>query len=77
VRIPHDLILPLAHAAEAWARLRRKGEPFVTVDGVRMAKKRMFFSSAKAESELGYGARPAERALEDAVAWFREEGYLG
>ena len=77
VRIPHDLILPLAHAAEAWARLRRKGEPFVTVDGIRMAKKRMFFSSAKAEAELGYDARPAEHALEDAVAWFREQGYLG
>ena len=77
VRIPHDLILPLAHAAEAWARLRRKGEPFVTVDGIRMAKKRMFFSSAKAESELGYAARPAELALEDAVAWFKDEGYLG
>ncbi len=76
VRIPHDLILPLAHAAEAWARLRRKGEPFVTVDGVRMAKKRMFFSSARAESELGYAARPAEHALEDAVAWFKDEGYL-
>jgi dihydroflavonol-4-reductase len=77
VRIPHDVIMPLAHAAEAWARLRRKGEPFVTVDGIRMAKKRMFFSSAKAESELGYTARPAEQALEDAVAWFRDEGYLG
>jgi len=76
VRIPHDLILPLAHAAEAWARLRRKGEPFVTVDGVRMARKRMFFSSTKAESELGYTARPAEHALEDAVAWFKDEGYL-
>jgi dihydroflavonol-4-reductase len=76
VRIPHDLILPLAHAAEAWARLRRKGEPFVTVDGIRMARKRMFFSSAKAESELGYTARPAEHALEDAVAWFKDEGYL-
>ncbi|MDH3597261.1 MAG: NAD-dependent epimerase/dehydratase family protein [Rhodospirillales bacterium] len=76
VRIPHDLILPLAHAAEAWARLRRKGEPFVTVDGIRMAKKRMFFSSARAESELGYAARPAEHALEDAVAWFKDEGYL-
>jgi dihydroflavonol-4-reductase len=76
VRIPHDLILPLAHAAEAWARLRRKGEPFVTVDGIRMAKKRMFFSSARAESELGYSARPAEHALEDAVNWFKGEGYL-
>jgi dihydroflavonol-4-reductase len=77
VRIPHDLILPLAHVAEAWARLRRKGEPFVTVDGIRMARKHMFYSSAKAESELGYGARPAEQALADAVAWFRDEGYLG
>ena len=77
LRIPHNAILPLAYGAEAWARLRGRGEPFVTVDGVRMAKKRMFFSSAKAVDRLGYRARPASEALADAVQWFREAGYLG
>jgi dihydroflavonol-4-reductase len=77
VRLPHGLVLPLAYAAEGWARLRRSGEPFATVDGLRMAKKRMYFTSAKAEAELGYESRPAEAALADAVDWFREAGYLG
>ncbi len=76
VRLPHNLIYPLAYGAEAWARLTRRGEPFVTVDGIKMAKKKMFFSSAKARAELGYTARPPEQALEDAVAWFHREGYL-
>ncbi len=76
VRLPHGLVLPVAYAAEAWARLARGGEPFVTVDGIRMARKRMFFSSAKAEAELGYGARAPGEALGDAIAWFRQAGYL-
>jgi len=76
VRIPHDLIMPIAHIAELWTRLTGGSEPFVTVDGVRMAKKKMFFSSAKAENELGYSARPAGEALRDAVDWFRANGYL-
>jgi dihydroflavonol-4-reductase len=77
LRLPHGLVLPIAHAAEAWARLTGGAEPFVTVDGLRMSKKRMFFTSAKAETVLGYRAHPAEAALADAVAWFREAGYLG
>lgn len=77
VKLRHELILPLAYGAEARARLRGRGEPFATIDGVRMAKKKMFFSSAKAERRLGYRARPAQEALRDAVDWFREEGYLG
>ena len=76
LRLPHGLVLPIAHAAEAWARLTGGAEPFVTVDGLRMSKKRMFFTSAKAETVLGYRARPAEAALADAVTWFREAGYL-
>jgi dihydroflavonol-4-reductase len=76
LRIPHGVVLPIAHIAETWARLTGAIEPFVTVDGVKMAKKRMFFTSAKAERELGYAARPAEAALKDAVDWFRAEGYL-
>jgi dihydroflavonol-4-reductase len=75
LRLPHGAVLPLAHLAEAWARLRG-GEPFVTVDGVRMARKLMFFTSAKAERELGYRPRPAREAIRDAVTDFRRRGLL-
>ena len=75
-RIPHEAVLPVAHVAEAWARLARGGEPFVTVDGVRLAQKRMYFSSRRAAEELGYRPRPAREAIRDAVAWFRDNGYL-
>jgi dihydroflavonol-4-reductase len=77
VKIPHNLILPLGYLAEMWTMLSGGTEPFVTVDGIRMAKKKMFFSSAKARQNLGYRTRPATEALEDAVSWFREKGYLG
>jgi dihydroflavonol-4-reductase len=76
LRLPHGLVLPVAYGAEAWARLARRGEPFVTVEGLRMARKRMFFTSARAERELGYRSRPAEAALVDAIDWFRAAGYL-
>ncbi len=76
VSLPHGAVLPFAYLAEAWARLSG-AEPFATVDGVRMAKKRMFFSSDKASTQLGYQARPAEAAHRDAVEWFRDQGYLG
>lgn len=73
--LPHDVVLPIARVAEAVARLTGK-EPFATVDGVRLAKKRMFFSVAKAAAELGYTPRPADAAFADAIAWFRAEGRL-
>jgi dihydroflavonol-4-reductase len=41
-----------------------------------MAKYRMYFSSLKAERDLGYSARPYAQALADAVAWFREKGMI-
>jgi dihydroflavonol-4-reductase len=51
---------------------RRTGrEPRLTVTGIRLAKKHMFFSSQRARRELGYAPRPADAALADAVAWFR------
>jgi dihydroflavonol-4-reductase len=75
LQIPRAPLLPLAFAVEAWARVFG-GEPFMTVDGLRMAEKKMFFSSAKARRQLGYQARPAAEALRDAVTWFGEQGYL-
>ena len=74
LRLAHDLVLPLAWLAERWARLSGK-RPFATVDGINMARKFMYYSSAKAEQQLGYTHRPARQALRDALCWFRENGY--
>jgi len=74
-RLPRLMALPVAHVAELIARLTGH-EPLATVDGVRMAKYRMFYSSAKAERELGYRARPYGEALAEAVSWFRQTGRL-
>jgi dihydroflavonol-4-reductase len=74
IRLPHNLVLPIAYLAETVVRIRGRGEPVATVDGVRMAKKRMFFSSDKARRELGWAPREARLALEDAIAWFRRHG---
>ena len=77
IRIPHGAVLPIAVLAEALARLiPGAAEPFVTVDGIKMARKKMFFSSAKAARDLGYVSRPGTLALEDAMAWFRRHGYV-
>ena len=76
VRLPHGVVLPIAYVAEAIARFTGKGEPMATVDGVRMARKWMYFSSARAETELGYRPRQATDALRDAVKWFGEHGYI-
>jgi dihydroflavonol-4-reductase len=75
VNLPRGSLYPLAYAAEAFAALTGK-EPFVTVDALKMSEHHMFFSSAKAENELGYRARPYAQALADALGWFREAGYL-
>lgn len=76
IRLPIAPLMPLALAAETLAALGITSEPFVTRDGLKMARKHMFFTSAKAERMLGYRARPAEAALADAIKWFRHKGYL-
>lgn len=74
-QLPRRPLFPLAMAAEAAARLTGR-EPFLTRDALRMAGHHMFFTSARAERELGYHARPHRLALEDALAWYRSAGYL-
>jgi len=54
--------------------LRR--EPRVTIDAVRMGRKKMFITSSKAERELGWVSRPVEDALRRAVDWFKSNGYV-
>jgi dihydroflavonol-4-reductase len=75
IRLPTGVVLPIAYVAEAIARITgRPGR--ITVESVRMARKRMFFSSDKAQRELGYAWRPPTEALRDAIAWLREQGSL-
>ena len=76
LRLPRGPLFPLAYAVEGWARLAGGREPLLTVDGLKMAAKPMYFSSAKARRALGYRPRPACEALEDAVGWFERQGYL-
>jgi dihydroflavonol-4-reductase len=75
LRVPHSVLFPVAIGAELAARATGR-DPFVTLDGVRMSRKKMYFSSEKASRELGYRSRPAREAIADAVCWFRDNGYL-
>jgi len=75
ISLPRMPLYPLAYGAEAVARLTGK-EPLLTLDGLRLARYRMFFTSAKAERELGYRSRPYQEGVADALAWFRKAGYL-
>ncbi len=73
IRLPHAAVMPLAVVAEAVARATGR-EPFITIDGLRMARKLMYFSSDKARRELGYSPRPGREAIAGAVAYFRQRG---
>jgi dihydroflavonol-4-reductase len=75
LRIPWYAALPVAWAAETVSGVTGR-EPLATLEGVRHARDRMFFTTAKAERELGISARPYMEALTDALAWFRDAGYL-
>src|SRR6516162_3932581 len=75
LRFPVAAIYPLAVGAELWS-YASGSEPFVTRDGLRMARHHMFFNDARARRELGYQSRPYRQGLADAIAWFRKVGYL-
>lgn len=75
IRLREEWVWPVALGMEAFARVTGI-PPLVTRDHLRMARKKMFFSSAKAQRELGYAPHPARVAIQDAVNWFREAGML-
>jgi dihydroflavonol-4-reductase len=75
LRLPYAAVLPIAYLAEAYAKVSGHAGR-VTLEGVRMSRKRMYFSSAKAARELGYQWRPPTEAFADAVQWFRSRGLL-
>lgn len=75
VRLPHSVALAAGYADEFFSRFTGR-EPTIPVDGVKMSRHRMFVESDKAEKELGYRSGLVEPALERAVRWFAEHGYL-
>jgi dihydroflavonol-4-reductase len=75
IRLPNTLVWPVACLLEGVARVTGI-EPPVTRHHLRMARKKMFFSSTKAIEQLGYSPRPARQAIADAVAWFRANGMV-
>jgi dihydroflavonol-4-reductase len=75
VKLPLGPLAPLAEIAELAGRITGR-EPFLTRDALKMARQHMYFTSAKAQGELGYAARPHQEAIRDALDWFRAEGYL-
>ena len=76
VRLPRAAIYPIAWISELWARLTNGPAPQATVDGLRMAAKKMYFDSGRAERELGYAYRPADEAIQDALNWFKQRGAI-
>ncbi|HBK04665.1 MAG TPA: NAD-dependent dehydratase [Acetobacteraceae bacterium] len=75
IRLPEAVVWPAAFLMEKLAGVTGIA-PMMTRDHLKMARKKMFYSSAKAMSELGYSPRPVRLAVEDAVAWFRSNGML-
>ncbi len=76
LRIPYPVALGVAMLSTAWASLTGR-QPRAPLDGVRMARKKMFVSHDKAARELGYAPGPVRDALRRAVEWFRSNGYCG
>jgi len=76
MRVPHALALGFAAFDEFFTGRVRGKEPRATVEAVRMGRKKMFASSAKAERELGYRSIPVDDALRRASAWFAQHGYV-
>jgi dihydroflavonol-4-reductase len=74
IRVPYALAYAAGVASTGWAAITGR-EPLAPLDGVRMARKKMWVRHDKASSELGYAPGPASVALRRAVEWFRSNGY--
>jgi dihydroflavonol-4-reductase len=74
-KVPHAVAMGFAVFDEFFVGTLMGKEPRATVEAVRMGRKKMFASSAKAERELGYKIVAVENALERAIEWFQAHGY--
>lgn len=76
LRLPHAAVLFMAYANHLFSRGLLGREPGIPLEGVKLARKKMFFDPAKACRELGLPQTPVEQALEKAVRWYRDHGYV-
>jgi dihydroflavonol-4-reductase len=76
VKLPYFFAFAAAAVDETITGRILHREPRATIDAVRMGRKKMFATSAKAERDLGWKIVPAENALRRAVEWFRNNGYV-
>jgi dihydroflavonol-4-reductase len=76
IRVPYFVALATGVVDEIFTGRIRGREPRATIDAVRMGRKKMFITSAKAERELGWKSLPVDAALDRAVKWFRENGHV-
>jgi dihydroflavonol-4-reductase len=76
LRVPYVLALATGVVDEIVTGRIRGREPRATIDAVRMGRKKMFVSSAKAERELGWKAGSVDGALQRAAEWFKQNGYV-
>lgn len=74
IKLPYAVAYATGMATTAWANLTGRA-PLAPIEAVRMAKKRMFVTHAKAARELGFSPGPVDAALTRAVEWFRANGY--
>jgi dihydroflavonol-4-reductase len=73
-QIPLAVALAAAHVSQWWSDKVSHQPPRIPLEGVRMARKKMFFDSSRAVRELGMPQTPIDRALSEAVDWFRSQG---
>jgi dihydroflavonol-4-reductase len=74
--LPRWLLMGIAHASDAWGRLKRR-EPAVTPEGAALTSHRLQVDSGRAVRELGYCITPLDTLLDDTIAWMRAEGMVG
>ena len=75
-RVPDGLALAIAQVDEMRCRIQKGAQPFVPVEGVRMARERMFADNSKARRDLQFMPGPVRDALSRAVEWYRANGYV-
>ena len=75
MKIPHSVALGVAYVESAFSRLLGK-EPGIPVEGVKIARHKMFVDASRARRELGFQPGPVAAALERAVRWYQANGYV-
>jgi dihydroflavonol-4-reductase len=75
MKIPHGVALGVAYVESAFSRMIGK-EPQIPIEGVKIAQHKMFVDASRAVTELGFQPGSVTAALERAVRWYTDNGYV-